>query len=385
MAYARVSYEGDGTTKIYSVPFSYISQDYVEVRVAGVLKAVTTDYTWLTDSTIQFVTAPKSGKLILLNRNTPKEERLVNFQDGNILKEETLDLDSDQAFHIAQEALDAVENVREVETFVAGVDFTSGSTTSLTLSGGDVLGTSIEILFDGVAQQVTEYTAASGVITFNSAIPTGVAQVQVSYAVPLTGGIPDGAVTTGKIADLNVTTGKIADLGVTTGKLAHNVLSADSAGRGKMADGFITQAKLGTNVAGTGPLFSAANSASQSLSSGVETKMLLGTEVVDTASGFASGKFIAPIPGFYQFNWIVNCTGNPINDCYSRLRKNGSVASAAPQMTISTGANALCLTLVGSEVILLAAGDAIELHCSVVGITPAAASARLFGYLVRAA
>ena len=96
MAYARVSYTGDGTTSLYSVPFPYISQDYVEVRVAGVLLSLTIDYSWLTDSTIQFVTPPASGVQILLNRNTPKDSRLVNYQDGNILKEETLDLDSDR-------------------------------------------------------------------------------------------------------------------------------------------------------------------------------------------------------------------------------------------------------------------------------------------------
>src|SRR5687768_14170699 len=226
MAYARVSYTGDGTTSLYSVPFPYISQDYVEVRVAGVLLSLTIDYSWLTDSTIQFVTPPASGVQILLNRNTPKDSRLVNYQDGNILKEETLDLDSDQAFHVIQEALDAVSNVREVETFVGGVDYTGGTTTSLVLAGGEVLESSILILFDGVAQQVTEYSVSSGVITFDSAIPSGVLKVQVSFALGLTGGLPDGSVSTSKIVDGNVAAIKLATDSVPTEKVVDGAITA---------------------------------------------------------------------------------------------------------------------------------------------------------------
>jgi len=44
-----------------------------------------------------------------------------------------------------------------------------------------------------------------------------------------------------------VVTADIADLAVTTAKLAANVLSADSTGRGKMQDGFVTSAKLDTS------------------------------------------------------------------------------------------------------------------------------------------
>jgi hypothetical protein len=44
----------------------------------------------------------------------------------------------------------------------------------------------------------------------------------------------------------------IADLAVTTAKLATGALSADSVGRSKMADQFLTAAKLGADVAGDG-------------------------------------------------------------------------------------------------------------------------------------
>jgi hypothetical protein len=223
MAYARVSYTGDGSTKIFTVPFPYLSASYVEVRVAGVLKAVTTHYTWLTSSTIQFVTAPANGATIFILRNTPKESRLVNYQDAAILREVDLDLDSDQAFHIVQEALDASVNARRVAIFVGGVDYTAGVTTTLALGDTTVEEETLSILFDAAAQQHTEYSISSGVITFTSAIPAGVSQVEVAYSIPLATGLIDSSVTTPKLADENVTTSKLAPLAVTQDKLAQAV------------------------------------------------------------------------------------------------------------------------------------------------------------------
>jgi hypothetical protein len=210
LAYARVSYTGNGSTKIFTVPFPYISNAHIEVRVGGVLKTVTTDYTWLTTSTIQFVTAPTTGTVIYLLRNTPKQERLVNFQDAAVLREADLDLSADQAFYIVQEAMDAANNTQAIETFIGGVDYTAGVSNSLTLGAGDIEMSNITVLFDAAAQQQTEYTVVAGVITFDSVIPTGVLQIQVSYATPLTSGMIDGSVTTSVIADLSVTQAKLA-------------------------------------------------------------------------------------------------------------------------------------------------------------------------------
>ena len=72
MAYSYVKYTGDGIEVNYSVPFLYISKTHVTVKVDGVLKTLTADYTWLTDSTIQFVVAPPDTKVVEIRRVTPK-------------------------------------------------------------------------------------------------------------------------------------------------------------------------------------------------------------------------------------------------------------------------------------------------------------------------
>lgn len=202
MAYARVYYTGDAVETDFSVPFAYIAKAYVEVRVTGVLQTLTTDYIWLTDSTIQFVVAPPSGELVFFIRNTPKNARLVDFQDAAQITEADLDLSANQNFHIAQEALDASDNLRTVEVFEDGVDYTSSSTTQLTLAAGtDIAEENITVTFDGLTQHSDTWSLAAGVITFTSAIPAGVAFVQISYETPVTSGLIDGEVTGAKLVD----------------------------------------------------------------------------------------------------------------------------------------------------------------------------------------
>ena len=61
MADSIVKYTADGTTTDYSITFSYIARANVVVLVAGV---VSTDFTFINDSTIQFNTAPALGSLV---------------------------------------------------------------------------------------------------------------------------------------------------------------------------------------------------------------------------------------------------------------------------------------------------------------------------------
>ena len=75
---------------------------------------------------------------------------------------------------------DTFSNIN-VDTFVDVTDYTAGATAGLTLSGfpGDENNT--QVFFDGVYQEKTTYSLASGVITFDAVIPLGVSQVEVVY------------------------------------------------------------------------------------------------------------------------------------------------------------------------------------------------------------
>lgn len=102
----------------------------------------------------------------------------------------------------ASEFLSALERGNyHVDTFVAGVGFTAGSTTQLSLSASPGSENNTLVTFDGVVQHKTTYSLAAAVLTFSSAIPVGVAEVQVMHAGALTISEPaDGSVTLAKHA-----------------------------------------------------------------------------------------------------------------------------------------------------------------------------------------
>jgi hypothetical protein len=104
MANSFVRYTGNGSTDAYSVPFSYRAEADVAVTLDGV---ATTAYTWNGAGTvITFTTAPLNLANIEIRRTTSQVSRLVDYADGSVLTENTLDTDSNQAFFMGQEALD---------------------------------------------------------------------------------------------------------------------------------------------------------------------------------------------------------------------------------------------------------------------------------------
>lgn len=105
MAYSYVRYTGNGSTQNYVFPFSYIDASHVKVRLNGVLN---TSFSFLNASTIRFNTAPTSGVVIEIRRETPKDSPIVNFTDGSILLERDLDLLATFDTYVAQETDDAL-------------------------------------------------------------------------------------------------------------------------------------------------------------------------------------------------------------------------------------------------------------------------------------
>tara|TARA_Y100000748_G_scaffold299385_1_gene296144 strand:+ start:393 stop:2183 length:1791 start_codon:yes stop_codon:yes gene_type:complete len=110
MAFAIDTYTGNGSTTSFSITFPYIEQAHVIVTVDGVTKTLTTHYTFSNSSTISFGTAPAASTVIKITRSSNRTARLVDYQDGSTLTEATLDQDANQAFFMAQEAIDITEN-----------------------------------------------------------------------------------------------------------------------------------------------------------------------------------------------------------------------------------------------------------------------------------
>ena len=121
----------------------------------------------------------------------------------------------------------------------------------------------------------------------------------------------------------------------------------------------VTQAMLGSGLAGTGPAFSAYASVATSLTSGAFTKIALQTEEYDTASCFDSTtnyRFTPNVAGYYQFSAAFQVASPKI--LVASLFKNGSeyrrCVYTDPNTIYAVGANAL-IYLNGST-------DYVELH-----------------------
>lgn len=134
--YARHDYTGNGALKNFSVSFPYISTTHVEVYVGGVKKTLGVDYTFSNSSTIALTVAPGSGVAVLIKRNTPKDQRLVDYQDASVLTEDVLDLASIQMMYITQEQLDtgveavAIASAAETKADSAVATANSANTTA---------------------------------------------------------------------------------------------------------------------------------------------------------------------------------------------------------------------------------------------------------------
>lgn len=121
MAYSYVNYTGDGSTRRYTVPFPFISRDYIHVLLRTGDGAEETEISqdsveWLTDGSINLpLPLPALGTQITIRRRTETEKPLVDFRDGSILEEADLDLQVLQLLHICQEAFDALDGETAVE------------------------------------------------------------------------------------------------------------------------------------------------------------------------------------------------------------------------------------------------------------------------------
>lgn len=117
MADTIANYTGNGTQTDFVVPFDYLKKSFVRVYLdsntlltGGDYGDTVADYYFLDDTTIRLKNAPAQDVLVTIRRYTSATERIVSFEDASILKATDLDTSQLQAFHIAEEARDNVND-----------------------------------------------------------------------------------------------------------------------------------------------------------------------------------------------------------------------------------------------------------------------------------
>lgn len=256
--------------------------------------------------------------------------------------------------------------------FVTDTFSGTGSTTVFTMSVAPATTTSVLVAVTGVLQDPSTYSVSGTTLTFSAAPPTGTGNISVRYL-----GIPASGVTTTAyrtVTEFTATSGQTTftvpsytagfinvyrngvllgssdytatsgttvvlasgavagDLVTTESFYVSSVLNAIPATTGAVNTGYIsngavTQVKLGTNVAGNGPAFSAYNSVSQTgIAASTFTKLNFDTEEYDTNNNFASSRFTPTVAGYYQCTAACESatTASSVGGNYISFYKNGS-------------------------------------------------------------
>jgi hypothetical protein len=133
----------------------------------------------------------------------------------------------------------------------------------------------------------------------------------------------------------------------------------------------VAQVDLATGVAGTGPAFSAYNSANQNVTSNTWTKMIMNTEVFDTNSCYdptTNYRFTPNVAGYYQVTGgqASAAAGGYAGGIVS-IYKNGSGYRYSTKLG---GTNNIDWSQVTGLVYMNGTTDYLELYINVIGTSP---------------
>lgn len=151
-----------------------------------------------------------------------------------------------------------------------------------------------------------------------------------------------------------------------------------------IAAGAVTQTKLASGVAGTGPAFAASDTATTATSS-TNTKIVFDTELFDTDNAFDGTKFQPTVAGYYSVSLRVVNTGNTnVGFISAIIYKNGSVLISSLNSTGYYPAGSQVAPQFTALVYLNGSTDYIEFYGNNNG-NANIGLAYATGYLVRAA
>lgn len=123
MANTIIIYQGDGSTTDFAVPFDYLRKSFVKVLLNSVTELkggsatdTSADYYFVDATTIRLrKIVPTTAQTITIRRYTSVKERVASFRDGSVLYAKDLDTSQVQAFHIAEEARDVINDALVVD------------------------------------------------------------------------------------------------------------------------------------------------------------------------------------------------------------------------------------------------------------------------------
>jgi len=314
MANSKVQYTADGSTQSFAVTFPFISRSHVSVEVDG----SEATFTWNNDSQITISSPTLSGsEIVLIARSTSRDTRLVDYVDGSNLTETDLDLDSKQAFYMAQESLDELTLL----------DDAAVATSTHILVGNGTTFTNVAMSGDATISQAGAVTIANTAVETAMIANDAITSAKIADDAIDSEHYTDGSVDTAHIADVNVTTAKIANDAVTGAKIElfddsyaatnGHILVADGTDFDNVAmSGDVTISNSGVTAIGSGVIVNADVNGSAAIDA---TKIHNGT-ITNTEFGYLNG-VSSNIQT--QINGIVSGAVTDVQDDDFRIQDNG--------------------------------------------------------------
>ena len=229
------------------------------------------------------------------------------------------------------------------------------STTAFTLDIAPSSVFDIEVFVENVRQDPNSaYTVDGTTLTFTAAPPSGTNNVYVVHQAPTVASVsPTAGSVTASSFDNSVISGHtaLAAIPATTDEL----LISDAG----------TVKRIDFSLLGNAPAFKATSASSQAITENSNNLVVLGTEVFDTDSAFASNKFTVPSgkAGKYFFIGGIG-SGQQIDDGSTfivKFHKNGSeILDSYTRLRGVAANNNISVTT--SAILDLSASDYIELY-----------------------
>ena len=308
------NHTGNGTAGPFNISFSYLSEAEVDVTVGGVLKTITTHYTFTSATQITFTSGnePANGVAIKFQRDTNISAKKVDFADGSVLTEADLDANSDQVLFAQQEIIDKLGGIEEgatgdqtaaeIRTLVESASdsnvFTDNDHTKLNNieanATQDQTVSEIKSLIAGspldashlAANSVDSSELVDGSVDTSHLSADCVTNAKIADDSIDSEHYVDGSIDTAHIGNSQVTTDKVANSAITTAKIAADAINSTkiaddsidsehyvdgSIDNAHIANNAVTGAKLSTNSVGNGMIVAAAVSTEKIANSAVTT------------------------------------------------------------------------------------------------------------------
>ena len=328
MATTKNQYTGDGSTVLFPFTFPYIEESDVVVSIDGVVQTITTQYVFSNATTIGINTAPATGAVVLISRQTSAEDLKATFFPGSAIRARDLNDNFTQNLYTTQEAE------------ASSIEATTAATNAATSAANAA--TDAATAAAGVATAQASATSASTSAT-NAASDAAAALTSANNAVSTANTASTNAtnaVNTANTASTNINAAvNTANSAATDAATA--ITTANSATT--TANSAVTTANSATTTANTAvttanSAVTTANTADTNASSAVTTANTASTNATTAVNTANAASAAVSAAAFYtSVAALANLPGSPSNEDRVEVLNSTGVESNSSVSGVPTG------------------------------------------------